>query len=199
MSDALRAFLAIFIQIVLSVYTFFLIMRLLLQYMRANFYNPVSRFISKTTNFIVKPWQRLRFVYHDLNVVIAILIFVIKYLEINAIVWLRYDGFPGQIGVLIWTCGSILMTLCNIGFYLLFLRMIFKWIGANFDNPFYEITYILTEPLLQPCRRFMPSIGIFDLSPLIIAILLQFIIVLLLAPLLKLGHGMALNPLLGSI
>lgn len=199
MHGKLLYFFILSVQIIFECYIFLLILRLFLQLLRANPFNPVFRFINKTTDFFVKPLQRWLPAYHRFSFAIAVLVLVLKYIEVNAIVWLRYNRFPGQAGILLWTCGSIAMTVCNISFYTLFLRVIFNWIGAGLDNTYYEITYILTEPLLKPVRRVVPPLGMFDLSPLIIAILLQFIIVLLLAPVLKTGQIMALKPLLGAV
>lgn len=199
MPNTLRFFLLLFIKIVFTVYIFLLTLRLFLQFFQANGHpNRITRFINKAANFIVKPLQRFVPVYRNFNFAIALAIFILQYVEVNAVVWLRYDHLPAQAGILLWTFGSIIMTLCDIGFYLLFLRAIFSWIEASFDNPFFQITFALTEPLLKPVRRYLPRVGLFDLSPLLLAILLQVIIVLLLAPLLKMGQSMALGPLLGS-
>jgi len=38
-----------------------------------------------------------------------------------------------------------------------------------------EVTYRITEPVLRPIRRYIPSIGGLDLSPIILILLLQLL------------------------
>ena len=59
-------------------------------------------------------------------------------------------------------------------------QVIISWIiAAGFHNNLiqnlYEISTIITNPILKPIRKIMPSLGGWDLSPLIAIILLRFI------------------------
>ncbi|MCH8919270.1 MAG: YggT family protein [Chloroflexi bacterium] len=58
----------------------------------------------------------------------------------------------------------------------IFLRVIFSWIGLDPDNPIYGVVHEITEPILAPIRRFMPRMGMMDLSPLIAGFLLFIIL-----------------------
>lgn len=58
----------------------------------------------------------------------------------------------------------------------IFLRAILSWfIPRGSDNPLMRILYELTEPILAPLRRVLPSIGMLDLSPFVAVILLQVV------------------------
>ena len=65
----------------------------------------------------------------------------------------------------------------------LFARIILSWFpitpGSGLASVF-SVLYNLTEPVLGPLRRLIPPLGMFDLSPLIVFFVIQF----LLAPLL---------------
>ncbi len=64
-----------------------------------------------------------------------------------------------------------------IGLYKLVLiaRIVLSWIPHNPHNPAITILYKITEPILEPVRRVIPSIGGIDISPIIVFIALSFI------------------------
>ena len=57
----------------------------------------------------------------------------------------------------------------------IFLRAIISWFRLAPDNPIQVILVQVTEPILSPLRRVVPSLGMFDLTPWIAMILLQFL------------------------
>ncbi len=56
-----------------------------------------------------------------------------------------------------------------------FLRAIISWFRLAPDNPIQIILIQVTEPILAPLRRVVPSLGMFDITPWIAMILLQFL------------------------
>jgi len=57
----------------------------------------------------------------------------------------------------------------------IFLRAIISWFRLAPDNPIQVILIQVTEPILSPLRRVVPSLGMFDITPWIAMILLQFL------------------------
>ena len=55
----------------------------------------------------------------------------------------------------------------------IFSRILLSWIPVDRQNPLVRIVYEITEPILGPIRRVMPSLGGLDLSPMIALILIQ--------------------------
>lgn len=56
------------------------------------------------------------------------------------------------------------------------IRVLLSWIpGLNQDNPLVRILRQVTDPILEPARRFIPPIGGLDLSPVIVLLLLQLL------------------------
>ena len=64
-----------------------------------------------------------------------------------------------------------------IGLYKLVLiaRIALSWIPHNPHSPVITFLYKITEPVLEPVRRVIPSIGGIDISPIIVFIGLSFI------------------------
>ncbi|MCY4578316.1 MAG: YggT family protein [Chloroflexi bacterium] len=70
-------------------------------------------------------------------------------------------------------------TFINILFYVLWAailgRVILSWINLSPQNPIVVLIYGITEPILAPIRRVLPSMGMLDLSPMIALIVLMVI------------------------
>lgn len=75
---------------------------------------------------------------------------------------------------------GILLKLLQIVFFLILGRVIMSWIPMftqrplNFSNPIVRFIFATTEPLLAPIRRFT-MLGMIDLSPLVLIIVLQVV------------------------
>lgn len=60
----------------------------------------------------------------------------------------------------------------------LLVRVLSSWFNVGRDSPFFpilSIVYQITEPILAPIRRVLPSLGMLDLSPMVALILLSVI------------------------
>ncbi|MFZ9706403.1 MAG: YggT family protein [Ilumatobacteraceae bacterium] len=67
-----------------------------------------------------------------------------------------------------------------IGLYtfVIFVRIILSWFPINPSGPLGQVTRLLfqvTEPVLGPARRIIPSIGPIDISPIIVVVALGFV------------------------
>ena len=74
---------------------------------------------------------------------------------------------------------DFLIYLIDIFFTLLSLailaRVLLSWVRVSPYHPAVELLYRITEPILAPLRRVIPSIGMMDISPIIALLLLQII------------------------
>ena len=68
---------------------------------------------------------------------------------------------------------TFISLLVNILVIAIFLRAIISWFRLGPDNPIVVILTQVTEPILAPLRRVVPSLGMFDITPWIAMILLQ--------------------------
>ncbi|MEK6766012.1 MAG: YggT family protein [Planctomycetota bacterium] len=64
-----------------------------------------------------------------------------------------------------------------IGLYeiVLIVRIVLTWVPHNPYNPAVTFLHKITEPVLEPVRRVIPSIGGIDVSPIVVFIVLHFI------------------------
>ena len=54
-------------------------------------------------------------------------------------------------------------------------RALASWFVQDQSNPIVQMLHDITEPIVGPVRRFMPSTGMIDFSPLVALILLQIL------------------------
>ncbi|MEK7277304.1 MAG: YggT family protein [Chloroflexota bacterium] len=75
---------------------------------------------------------------------------------------------------------GILSTLSTLFSLLILARIVFSWIQVDRYNPVVAFIFNVTEPILAPIRNFLPSVAMFDFSPLV-AILLAEVVVRILS------------------
>jgi len=54
-------------------------------------------------------------------------------------------------------------------------RVLLSWVNVNPYNPAVSFLYQVTEPILGPLRRYIPPLGMIDITPIIAIILLQVV------------------------
>jgi YggT family protein len=66
----------------------------------------------------------------------------------------------------------LLARILDIYTLILLAGVILSWTGLRYDHPLVRIIRVLTEPLLRPIRRVLPTFGGFDFSPMVLLIAL---------------------------
>jgi YggT family protein len=161
-----------------DLYIMSIILRLILQWVRADFYNPLSQFLVKITNPLLVPFRRAIPSMGKLDtaaVVLAVLLEVLSLFIITSLNSLEL-AWP-QLILLALT--KLLMAVLWLYFFLILAVVILSWVGQGVRHPIIPLVYQLTDPVLKPIRKIIPSIGGFDLSPLIAIIAIRFLILLL--------------------
>ena len=67
---------------------------------------------------------------------------------------------------------NLLFSVLNM---LLFIRALLSWVNPDPYNPIVQFIYQLTEPILLPFRRFVPPVGMLDISFIVAIIALQLV------------------------
>lgn len=78
---------------------------------------------------------------------------------------------------------GLIIDLINVAFqvygWIIIARIILSWVPHNPYHPVIRFLYDLTEPYLSIFRRFIPPLGMIDLSPLVALITLYILRVVL--------------------
>jgi len=69
----------------------------------------------------------------------------------------------------------MLALIFNVYSLIVLLAVIASWLNLPAENPLVRVTSALTEPLLAPIRRVLPSAGGLDLSPMLLLLALRLL------------------------
>ena len=179
------------VQFIIGIYLVIVVLRFLLQQVRADFYNPVSQAIVKLTNPPLRFLRRFIPGYAGIDWPSIVLIFVLQSLEICLVALLVLGTIPGPFGLLILCIASIIRLCLFLYIALIFVSVVISWINPGAYNPVTILIYQLIEPVLHPVRRRLPTTGGLDWSPMVVLLLLYLGITLIVAPISDLGHSIS--------
>ncbi|MGD9265386.1 MAG: YggT family protein [Lysobacterales bacterium] len=155
-----------------------ILLRVLLQFVDADYYNPLSQFLIKITNPVVIPARRIVPSIGKLDTASVVVMLLLQVAQLAIIALLRPVEFGLQF-LLLFALRKLLLTLLMTCFVLIIARVIISWVAAHSRHPIIPLVYQLTEPVLRPISRLIPPIGGIDLSPLFALIALRFLMLLL--------------------
>jgi YggT family protein len=155
-----------------DLYLLTFLLRFLMQWVRASYYNPLAQFVLKVTSPLVIPARRVLPSVAGLDTPTLVVLIVLEGLATWLLLWLLGVSLPVQELLFYSLLRLVALTLW---FYTvaLFVYVILSWFGDRGMNPLGVLLSQLVEPVLRPARRLLPPIGGFDLSPLIVLLLLQ--------------------------
>jgi len=149
-----------------GLYILAVMLRLLLQIVRADFYNPFSQFLVKITNPPLKPLRRIIPGWAGIDISSLVLLFSLQCLSI-VIMALLHGGALEMLsitGLLMATVTKLVSLFMYIYFFSLVIVALLSWVSTGGYNPVTALMSSITEPLLRPVRRVMPPVGMLDLS-----------------------------------
>ena len=164
------------IQTLGSLYLLIVLLRFILQMVRADFYNPMSQFIVRATQPLLRPLRKVipGFGGVDLaSLVLAILVQMLLMVITLILMGYGVGGFVLQ--VLIWAIIGVTSLFLKVFFFALIISVILSWVAPGTHNPAAELVNQICEPLLSPIRRILPNLGGLDLSPIFAFIALNLI------------------------
>jgi YggT family protein len=176
-SNGLNA-LAYLFGTLLDLYITAIMLRVLLQWVRADFYNPVCQFLVTVTNPPLKPLRRIIPTFGRLDTAAVVLMLALEFLS----VWItsRLGSAPlGPAAVAVFSVTKLLATLLMTYFFLIIAAVILSWVGGQLRHPVIPLVFQLTEPVLRPFRKLIPPIAGIDLSPIFALIAIRFLLLLI--------------------
>lgn len=156
-----------------DLYLMVAILRVWLQLVRADFYNPVSQFVVKATNPIVIPLRRIIPGFAGIDWAGVLLVLLVGFAQVSTLQLLFGNGYPVQ-EIVIVSLISVVKEVFQLMFWVMVIRAILSWISQGY-NPIEALLHQLTEPLLAPVRKIIPPLGGLDLSMIVFLIGLQFV------------------------
>src|ERR1700726_3486475 len=166
------------IQSLLTLALFVVLARLFLQWVRADFRNPICQAIVRLTNPLIVPLRRILPPIGKIDTASVVAVILVAIVEV--VILTSLAGVPlDPLLVLRAAVLEIVHTTLWLYFYAIFLYALLSMVAPGGYSPLQSLLTALCEPVLRPFRRFIPPLGGIDLSPLWAGILIQAVLILL--------------------
>ena len=159
-----------------SLYLLIVLLRFILQLVRADFYNPLSQFTVKATQPLLKPLRRIIPGFGGLDLASLALAILVQ-LVLMVLVILIAGANPAAVGLqlLVWAIIAVTSLFLKIFFVAMIISVILSWVAPGSYNPGAQLVNQICEPLLAPFRRLLPNLGGLDISPIFAFIALNLL------------------------
>lgn len=159
---------------IFDLYLMVLCVRLILAYSRANYFNPITRFVITMTQPVIAPLRRYIPNYHGIEystLFFILILATIKYLIISAL----FFSIPSVGLLLVSAVFSSIKLILSVFFYSILFGAILSFLTPG-ETPLSQVLSQLSAPILRPFQRLIPPVGGFDLSPIPALLILQVLI-----------------------
>ena len=197
-SSYLTSPLTLIINTLFDLYVLLVLLRFMLQMLRADFYNPVSQFIVRVTSPPLKILRRVipSLAGQDTSAILLCLVIVytkfilLRLLNTGAIhiggTLVSIDG-TGYLGLLIYSFADLISLFLTIFLIAIIIQVILSWVNPGHYNPVVGLVNTLAAPALRPVKKIVPAIGGLDLSPIIATLMIYVAKMLIIPPIIYLG------------
>ncbi|NNF97024.1 MAG: YggT family protein [Halobacteria archaeon] len=186
------------IKTLFGIYEIIILLRFLMQLVRADFYNPISQFVVKATSLPLRPLRRLIPGVAGMDMASLALLLIVIIVELLLLSLVSTLPMPSAIGLIALALVELLKLSINVFMFSVIILAILSWVSPGGYNPVANLLFQITAPLMRPVRQMLPPMGGLDLSPMVVIIVLYLLILLLVDPLqhwaggLAYGHPLAL-------
>jgi YggT family protein len=161
-----------------QLYLLLLLLRFWLPWLRADFRNPVAQGILRFTSPLIIPLRRFLPSIGRLDTATVLMAFVVQF--VTVLILLAIVGRSADtLTVAFVSVIELAILSLNLFFFAVLIRIILSWVAPGNYNPITALLTTLSEPILRPFRRFIPSIGGLDISPIFAIVVLQAGVILL--------------------
>jgi YggT family protein len=157
------------VKVVFNLFLFVVLLRLVLQLTRADFYNPISQSIVKVTSPIVLPLRKVIPSIGRLDTASLVLAFSVQLLTVVFVVLIK-GAVISPASYAIYTFAGTLYHLLDLYFWAMLISVILSWVA-----PGALLVGQITAPLYRTCQRVIPTLGGLDLSPIFIFLAISFL------------------------
>ncbi len=181
------------LQSLIDLYLITYALRLGMQWVRADYRNPIVQFVLKVTDPLVLPVRKFVPAVYKIDVATLIIFVLLQWVAVGILTQLTCAISPGLGAILGLAIIRGLRLILNVYFFLTFGYVLLSWIGQGGYNPsiamLSSLLRQLVEPVLTPFRRLIPPIAGLDLSPVALLLLLGAATRMLYGPAQQLAGG----------
>jgi YggT family protein len=167
------------LQTIIGFFCMLLLVRTAMRWMRISFVNQIGQFVLVTTNWAVVPMQRILPSVGRLDLSSLVPAWLLQVLLVLLIAAINGFGFSDPLAVLLRALAYGALELLRSALYLLMFVVIIgaaiSWVNPR--APMAPVLNMLTRPFLDPIRRIVPPVANVDLSPLVLLVIVQLLLI----------------------
>jgi YggT family protein len=163
----------------LSLALYVVLARLLLQWVRADFRNPIAQAIVRLTNPLILPLRRILPPIGKVDTASVVAVVLVAIIKRGILFAMTGYGTPSLQLWITSVAVELVQALLRTYFYAILLYALLGLIAPGGYSPLQSVLASVCEPVLRPFRRLIPPIAGIDLSPLWAVIAIQAILLLL--------------------
>ena len=149
-----------------SMYVMLVMLRFLFQMVRADFYNPISQFVTKATNPLLMPLRKVIPGFFGVDLAALVLALAVQWGVIQLILLIGGRGFINPMYTLSWSAISLLSTVLTLYFWSLIISIIVSWVAPFSQHPALILIRQLIAPVMAPFQKLIPPLGGIDITPI---------------------------------
>jgi YggT family protein len=191
--------LAFIVTTLFDLYVLLVLLRFMLQLMRADPHNTVAQFIIKATTPPLKYLRRFIPSVSGQDVAAIALCLIITYAKFVILLLLgteivhinnstAYIGGVGYLGLLIYSVADLISLFLSVFLIAIIIQVILSWVSPGNYNPVIGLVNALAKPALRPIQKLIPAVGGIDLSPLFAMLMIMVAKMLLIPPIMTLAN-----------
>tara|TARA_R110000822_G_scaffold187752_14_gene326694 strand:- start:6092 stop:6679 length:588 start_codon:yes stop_codon:yes gene_type:complete len=158
-----------------SLYLSIVLLRFLLQWAKADFYNPISRFLVKATHLPSAPLRKLLPTFGSFDMASLVLALLVQWITIQLSASINGVGLINILLALSWGAVGAISLVLNLYLYGLLVIIIVSWVAPQSQHPILLLLNQLLAPVMEPFRRIIPSLGGLDLSPIFMFLVINML------------------------
>lgn len=163
--------LTFLVKTLIDLYVMVLLMRIWMQWSHSDFYNPVSQFIVKITQPIVRPLRRILPPLGPIDSASLLLAFLLTSLKYPLLLLVQSGAFSLSPVLLLFGLLGLLKAAGYLVFWVVIIRSLMSWVSQG-RSPVDYLLFQLTEPFMARIRRFIPVMGGIDFSAMVVILIL---------------------------
>jgi len=161
-------------KIIIDIYVMLLLLRIWIQWILSDFYNPFAQYIMKFTQPIVSPLRKILPSLGVIDWASLLLVFLLITIKYPLLLLIQGKSIALNPYNLLLSIVSLIKAVGHLIFWMMIIRALMSWISQSRSSLDY-LLYQLTEPLITPIRCILPLISGIDFSPIIVILILYLI------------------------
>lgn len=158
---------------------FAFLLRVILQFVRADFRNPISQAVLRVTNPLVLPLRRVIPPVGKVDLASVLALLLVELAAVCIELWINSIGLPPAAQLLTVLLLDLARKVIQFYFVALIIYAVLSWVAPGTYSPASSLLDRICEPLVNPVRRLIPPIGGLDLSVVFVMIVLGALLRLL--------------------